>query len=182
MTDAIERWDAKYRDAKWEALPPCDPFVLAALAECGDGAGRRALDAAAGTGRHALELASRGWRTDAWDLSSVGLSRLAGFAEANGLGVATREFDLTHALPDDTFDLVVVVNYLDRELLPRLGRRLSPGGRLVFTTFTTDRDSGPSERHCLAGGELAAGIDGLVTQRYEEQGGRAGLVAARPHS
>jgi len=171
-----ERWDARYRDPRWDATPACDAFVLEDLEALGAGAGRRALDAAAGTGRHALELAARGWRAVAWDVSPVGLERLAAAARARGLGVERRVVDLTGALPEERFDLILVVSYLDRALWPRLVERLAPGGHLLLTTFTEDAAEGPSARHCLRRGELAAGLAGLTTILHAERDGRAGLL------
>lgn len=177
MSDDAKRWDAKYQDAKWDVVPACDPFVLRTLDELGPSAGRRALDVAAGTGRHALELAARGFAVSAWDVSAVGLERLDAAASERGLAVSTQVLDLTGSLPEETFDLIIVVNYLDRALLSWLAEHLTPGGRLVFTTFTADCPDGPSARHSLTPGELASGVQGLVTLAHEEAAGRAGLVA-----
>jgi len=177
-----ERWDARH--ARAPAAPaPLDPFVGAALERLGPGAGRAALDLAAGSGRHALELARRGWRVEAWDVSPVGLARLAERAAAAALDVVTREVDLAAAGPPldaRPVDLVVLANYLERPLLPRLAELVRPGGHLVFATFTVERPGdGPPLEYCLRVGELAAGVPGFRTLEAREEGGRAGLLAAR---
>ena len=177
-----ERWDEKYRSGRWNEDPTCDAFVLQALELIGAADGRRALDLAAGAGRHALELAARGWRTSAWDVSREGLKLLAQRAAAAGLVVESRVIDLTSPLPTPAqpFDLVVLVNYLDRALHAKLADLLEPNGWLVYTTFTTEHGgTHPSARHCLDPGELAAGLPGFRTVQCDERGGRAFLVARR---
>ena len=174
-----ERWDARHAAGTHDQRRP-DPFVveaLQALANVGPGT---ALDLACGTGRHALELARRGWRTSAWDVSPVALEQLAGRAAEAGLEVETRALDLLRdPLPPGPFDLVVVVDFLDRALLSIVHRLLAPGGHLILVAFTEDHPGErPSARYRLARGELTGGLPGLAILRLREQDGRAGLVAA----
>lgn len=181
MSDA-ERWDEKYRSGRWNHDAACDPFVARALDELGAGDGRRALDLACGPGRHALDLVRRGWQVEAWDVSAEGLALLAKEAADAGAPIATRVVDLTADVPADAapFDLIVLVNYLQRSLMPLLPELLAPGGRLLYATFTTENTGDhPSARHCLEPGELAEGVRGLEAERHEEQGGRAGLLARK---
>jgi SAM-dependent methyltransferase len=174
-----ERWDAKHAAAD-ESRPP-DPFFLRALGGLANLAPGTAIDLAAGSGRQALELARRGWRTLAVDVSPVGLARLVQRAGREGLRLETREQDLeTDPLPRGPFDLAVVVDYLDRALLARLHEIVPVGGHLIACTYTVDREGRhPSLAHCLERGELARGIPGFAPLLHEEAGGRAGLLAAR---
>ncbi|MFT7670656.1 MAG: tellurite methyltransferase [Planctomycetota bacterium] len=179
MNDA-ERWNDKYSSGRWNQNSDCDAFVIKALDELGEAEGRSALDLASGPGRHALELAERGWQTSAWDVSPVGLDLLRDRTAQAGLEIARRVIDLSTEFDSitETFDLIVVVNYLDRDLFARLSALLRPSGHLVLTTFTKEHGRGhPSPRHCLEPGELARGIPGMTTVLCEEQGGRAGLFA-----
>jgi SAM-dependent methyltransferase len=119
MTGDAERWDEKYRTGDHgQGIEP-DPFVLASLETIGPGAGRRALDLACGPGRHALYLAANDWRVGAWDVSPVGLEMLA---ERAGLEIPRRLINLTDEPAPDVaaYDLIVIVNYLDRDLLARM--------------------------------------------------------------
>ncbi len=182
MNDA-ERWNEKYRSGRADDARACELFVLETLDALGPGEGRLAPDLASGAGRHALELARRGWDVHAWDVSDVGLELLSERASAEGLPVQTRVVDLNSTLPIDgpAFDLILWVNYLQRDLLPRVSQLLAPGGRLLFNTFTTDHTGEhPSPRHCLHPGELAHGIPGLETDRHVEREGRAGIVSLQP--
>lgn len=176
-TDA-ERWNTRYRDPKWTCDQKLDPFVMRCIEELGDGAGRRALDFAGGTGRHALELAARGWEVEVWDISEVGLEILADKCAERGVEVTRRLMDLTEPLPEaPPFDLVLVINYLDRRVYGELQDMLTPGGRALVTTFTQECEMGLTPSRCLLPGELAGGLPGLRTLRQFESEGRAGVFA-----
>lgn len=180
-----ERWDSKYaaRGAEVAPVTPVDAFLAAALEQLGPGAQRTALDLAAGTGRHALELARRDWRVTAWDVSPVGLALLTRRAADAGLDVETRAVDLVdpeRPPPDESFDLVVIVNFLERPLLARVADLVRPGGHLLFVTFTVDRPGAkPPLQFCLERGELARGLPGFETLLTDEHDGRAGLLGRR---
>jgi SAM-dependent methyltransferase len=175
-----ERWDAKHA-AGSHAERAVDPFCERALGQLANLVPGTALDLAAGSGRHALELARRGWRVSAWDVSPVGLARLAERAAAAHLAIETRAVDLTAApLPQGSFDLAVVVDFLDRELFARLRELVPIGGHLIACTYTVDRPGEhPALTYCLDRGELVRGLPGFAPLFHEESAGRAGLVAAR---
>lgn len=110
------------------------------LFECGDLIPRagRALDVAAGRGRHTLLLASTGLAVTALDRDADALARLQAQADRLGLPVTTRVTDLESGTPDlgdDGYDLVVVTRYLHRPLMPHLLLSLAPGGVLIYETF-----------------------------------------------
>ncbi len=181
-----EKWNEKYRGRAGRALDPPDAFVLAQLDDPGLGPPGRALDLAAGTGRHALELARRGWRTCAFDVSDVGLEILDRRAAEAGLEVETRVVDLLGlARPRDVdpFDLIVAVNFLDRWLLGQLADWVRPGGHLLLSTFTLDWPAArPPAAFRLERGEWETAPDGFAVRAYREEGGRAGLLARRTDS
>jgi SAM-dependent methyltransferase len=179
-----ERWDAKHEAAWNRPLDPPDDFVLRSLVRLSGAKDGTALDLACGAGRHALDLARRGYLVEAWDVSPVALERVRRRAAAKALLVATRELDLStgHALDfrRRPFELVVAVDFLERTLFADFAKLVAPGGHLVFATFTVDRAGDtPSARWCLERGELAAGFAGFETLEHTESGGRAGLFARR---
>lgn len=99
----------------------------------------RALDVACGAGRNSLFLGASGWRVDAVDIAAAGLARGRDAARARGLDVNWIEADLETdgrdplaplALPHD-YDLIVLVRYVNRPLLPYLIGRLGAGGILL---------------------------------------------------
>jgi len=95
--------------------------------------GARVLDLAAGSGRHARYLASRGARVLAVDRDADALASLAGVP-----GVQTRVCDLEKGvwpLAGERFDAIVVVNYLHRPQFAHLRAALAVDGALLYETF-----------------------------------------------
>lgn len=95
--------------------------------------GARALDLAAGYGRHARLLAQAGLAVEAVDRDPQAVAALAAIP-----GVVARAADL-EAGPwpygAACFDFVVVTNYLWRPRLPQLAAALAEDGVLVYETF-----------------------------------------------
>ena len=93
----------------------------------------RVLDLAAGGGRHARLFASRGARVLAVDRDADALQSLSSLP-----GIETRALDLETGkwpLTGQTFDAIVVANYLHRSLFPHLRAALAPDGVLLYETF-----------------------------------------------
>jgi tellurite methyltransferase len=134
---------------------------------------RRALDLAMGRGRHALVLAEHGFRVFGVDLNLDAVRGTVAQASAHGLVVRGWCADLTEfPLARERFELIVVTRYLQRDLFPTLSDALTPGGVVLFETFTEaqrGRGRGPtSPDHLLAPGELRARFDALEVLFYEE--------------
>jgi SAM-dependent methyltransferase len=133
----------------------------------------RALDVAAGRGRHALALARLGFEVFGIDSRADALAAARTLGARDGLALHLWCADLTaYPLPRLTFDLVVVTRYLQRDLCPALGAALTPGGVLVYETFTEAQRGlgrGPrSPEHLLATGELPTLFPDLEVVAYEE--------------
>ena len=145
----ISEWDAKYREVPEAAREPA-PIVAELLPLLPRGA---ALDLACGAGRHAVLLAQQGCRVIAVDASSAALDiteqraheaglRVQRKTNLNRAGSAVREglvlvqADLESArLPEEAFDVILCIHYLQRSLFAQMERALRPGGMLVFETF-----------------------------------------------
>lgn len=178
-------WDGP-RDFTPQAMEGPSPWLL----QCGDLIPRtgRALDVAAGRGRHTLLLASAGLDVTALDRDAAALHRLQTQADRLGLAVTTRVTDLEVATPDlgdDGYALVVVTRYLHRALFPHLLLSLAPGGVLMYETFLdrqaeTGRPTNPD--YLLTPGELPTLVQPLeVLREFEGQsdGAWVAAVAAR---
>ena len=126
-----------------------------------------------GLGRHALVLARNGFRTFGVDIKLDGVRDAFHSAATEGLLVLGWCADLTRdALPVERFDLIVVARYLQRDLFPSLGRALTPGGVVLYETFTVAQRAlgrGPtSPDHLLEPGELRRQFEGFDVLFYEE--------------
>lgn len=103
--------------------------------------GEEVLDLCCGQGRHAVELAMRGYRVTGLDLSAQYLRLTEEAAKASGVAVETIESDM-RAIPfGGRFDAIVNMfssfGYLedegeDAKVLDAIARALKPGGRCLL--------------------------------------------------
>jgi len=101
-------------------------------------AGARALDVACGSGRHARFLAARGVQVVAVDRDPAAKAALERID-----GVEVRIADLEGAawpFAPESFDAVVVTNYLHRPLFPHLVGALRAEGVLIYETFAAGNE------------------------------------------
>jgi SAM-dependent methyltransferase len=204
MPSSQSDWDAKHSLAA--DAPPAEPasIVYELLPLLPKGA---ALDIACGTGRHSLLLASRGRQVTAIDWSAAGLDILEARARMmkvplgrsdtiHGTKKVSRgsielvEADLEDAtLPQNAFDLILCIQYLQRSLFPHMTRALRSGGALLFETFTRahlEFAGGPrNPAYLLEVGELREAFPELRVLFYRELRagqGIASLLAQKPGS
>src|SRR5689334_16805334 len=98
--------DRKFFVLRRLAMPPIDPIIekLLELRRTGT-----VLDLGAGDGRHALELARRGWVVTALDNDAGSLEKLKQRVEAERLSITTICADMNDYVPDQSYDAVVFV-------------------------------------------------------------------------
>lgn len=178
-----ERWDARFRAGEHVSRQP-DAFFVAALDTLGcPTKPATALDLACGAGRHALELARRGWITSAWDLSAVALELVRTRACEAAVEIATREIDLAPQTPfaaDASFELVVVVDFLERPLFPAFEQLVRRGGHLIYATFAPDWAGAiPSARFRILPSEILRGLKSFTPMAAQHLDGRSGVLARR---
>ena len=183
------QWDERHRG---KTAGEAEPFLVAMLARIPRGV---ALDVAAGRGRNALALARAGLRVVAVDFSAEAMRFLAAAARAARLAVwpVVANLDSFH-LKDESFDVIVNINFLDRALFPRFARALRPGGVLIADTFLVDQAAtgyprdprfllGHGELRALAAGlEVEEYAEGVVTYPNGERAFRASIAARRRKS
>jgi SAM-dependent methyltransferase len=103
-----------------------------------DGKGS-ALDIASGEGRNAVFVAEKGYETLAVDVSSTGLKKARALADEKGVAIKTCVADLDNwKIEQNTFDLILCFNFLDRKIFPSIKSALKPGGLIFYETFTVD--------------------------------------------
>ena len=129
-------WDQRYADTQlvWSVTP--NQFVAAELADLPPG---RAVDLAAGEGRNAIWLASRGWDVTAVDFSQVALDKGRRLAESQELtgSVSWVCADATTWAGDGEYDLAVLAYLQLAEGERRAAARaafeaLRPGGTFLL--------------------------------------------------
>ena len=132
----------------------------------------KALDVACGAGRNALALARAGFDVAAIDISAEGLAQARAAAAAENLAIEWIEHDLDEPYPfAQDYDLILVLWYVDLDLLRRLCDCLAPGGTLISEEhLETDEDViGPqSAEFRVAPGALRAAAAGLEILQYSE--------------
>jgi tellurite methyltransferase len=171
---ARERWNRRYSERRPGPFssPPSE-WLLESRPLLPDGRGRRALDVACGGGRNAAWLAELGFAVDAVDISDVAIEALRAAALDRGLTVNALRIDLERdPLPVIEYDVIVQIDYLQRDLMPALVRAVAPGGVLIAETVTRahveELGNRFDPRFLLEPGELPASVGALEVLRYEE--------------
>lgn len=95
------------------------------------------LDVACGGGRHVRWLQQRGHALFAVDRNAEALAGLRDIAQVLVADLESGPWPYAQ----QTFDAVVVTNYLWRPLLPHLVRAVAPGGVLLYETFALGQAS-----------------------------------------
>jgi SAM-dependent methyltransferase len=177
MMDARE-WDRRYASKPRVFSDRPSPFVVELVSGLEPG---RALDLGAGEGRHAVWLASVGWRVTAVDQSAVGLAKAREWARSEGVEIETVQADvLDYRAPPGGFDLVLIA-YMhpapgERErLFRRAADALAGGGHVLVVgrhldDLGRDNHRGPPDPERRFTAERLAGpFPGIEVLRREER-------------
>jgi SAM-dependent methyltransferase len=135
----------------------------------------RALDLACGLGGNALLLAACGLETWAWDISDIAVARVQAATQQRGVALHAEVRDVVACPPcAESFDVIVVSRFLDRDLAPALIEALRPAGLLFYQTFTQvtvgDTKGPMNPAYRLAPQELFTLFHPLRILVYREEG------------
>ena len=106
---------------------------------------KKILDLGCGTGRHAIELARRGYNVIGVDLSASQLNRAKEKAKENGVAVRFIQEDARELNFMDEFNLVIMIcegafplmetDEMNYKILENAARSLKSKGKIIFTTL-----------------------------------------------
>lgn len=177
-----QRWNQKWRSFH----PPSDPHpLLQDWANHLGGAGI-ALDVACGPGHNSMALARHGYCVLGVDISEVALRRARKLADASNLGAKLlfAQVDLDQwRPPPHSCDLVCVIRFLDRRLIPALREAVKPGGLALYHTRNTGvlrRQPDASPEFLLQPGELHHFFAGWEPLRDWEGEENASILVRKP--
>lgn len=135
-----KEWDRKYSSGEGISERSPSRLLMEFLPLLPRG---KALDIACGEGRNAIYLAKNGYEVDAVDISEVAVNKAR--TAAGDLRTSFIQADLTEfRIPEDTYDVIVNFNYLERSIVSSIKDGLRKGGYLIFETYTLEqREFGP---------------------------------------
>lgn len=166
-----------------------EPYIHGTIGECdfieqeiGRDKSVKILDIGCGTGRHAVELAKRGYRVTGIDLSESMLSAAKAKAAKLGLQIDFTVCDARQLPYTDAFDLAIMLceggfplmetDEMNYQILKNATNAVKAGGKLIFTTlnglfplFHSVKDyiaSGGSE----SGGSMNISFDLMTFRNY----------------
>jgi len=147
------KWNERYASGEFPMEAEASEFVVESAPKP-YGRCPRALDLACGVGRNTLYLANIGYMVDAVDISSVGLEILRERVVELGLSdrVSPICVDLEESVPYDGHSLVVMCDFLDREIIYETSCILEKGAHFIVDTFLGE--NGKRGRYLLGRGEL----------------------------
>lgn len=154
------KWNQRFAsDESYLGKRP-SPFLLREIARIRKFApGKRALDMACGEGRNSVFLAKNGFEVTALDISEVGLAKAVKRAEKEGVVINFQRVDLDSYQFTESFDLIIIFNFLLRDLIPAALQALSPGGLLIIDTIMESPQllsSHKNQEYFLLRGELSS--------------------------
>jgi len=184
------RWDEKYQQESefWLRLEPRQLLTsfIHLIPERG-----RALDAACGVGINVHYLAKHGLKVFGVDISEFALRLAVERAKKLGLTFEAVVADLSHPwLPREFFDVITNFHFLERATIPVYRQALTPGGLILFDTFSTVSDTISTPEYYLTPGELRDWFHDYEILHYAEkpmvpskthgERGAAQIVARKP--
>jgi len=139
-----DKWDKHYNSCANELATPAEVLFHNQHLLPAQGT---ALDLACGRGANAICLAKNGLNVMAWDISSSALKHLSHDAKENGLTVNSEVRDISKHPPEtDSFDVIVVSRFLDRNIIPDIRNAIISDGLIFYQTFIIDKvnETGPN--------------------------------------
>ena len=168
---ASEKWNKIFAQSNTKNIAANDVLALYSYLLPDSG---KALDLACGLGGNALLLAQHGFETHAWDISSVAIDKLQATAQKMQLTISAETRNVEENPPEaNSFDVVVVGNFLHRPSFVKLIDALCKKGLLFYQTFIEEKaeDTGPTNPNfLLKRNELLHLCNDMEILVYHEEG------------
>lgn len=149
----------------------------------------KVLDIAMGRGQNAVYLAGLGFDVEGVDISEQSIGDALQLATTKNVTIKaiTSDLEKDYHIKDNTYDVIICFNYLQRTLMKQIKTGLKKGGILVYQTFIIDQARFGKPRnpdHLLMHNELLDIFRDFRCLRYHEgiiPGPRAvaGIVAEK---
>lgn len=142
-----EKWNKKYENTPELLSNRAQSNKLSNVIKYAKGI--EALDVACGSGRNSIYLANNDFKVTSIDISEVALDTLN---KKNNPNINTKLVDLdTYSFDENRYDLIIMVNFLDREVIPKLTNSLKKDGILFIETymFHDENEKSPSNPNFL---------------------------------
>jgi len=117
------KWNKKYKN-----LSPKPPSAL--LNFVPEATGKKALDLAGGLGSNAEVLYSKGYQVTLIDISDTAIARIA----STDIEKICLDLD-NYIIPQNEFDVIIMIKYFNLELLKQIPSVLKNGGIFLFETI-----------------------------------------------
>ena len=151
-----KKWNERYSTNIGNQEPSETILKYVSLAPIGN-----ALDIACGNGRNSRFLARKGFQVDAVDISDIALNQFTD--DDTHINVICQDID-TLQIPENRYQLIVNIRFLDRRLFPMIKNGLKPGGVLIFESFIDEEKD-----YCLKSNELLHAFNSFRVVYYEER-------------
>ena len=151
-----EKWNSKYQKNYGNSDPSEILEKYISLASHGN-----ALDLACGNGRNSKFLVQKGFQVDAVDISNIAINHLVG--KDPRINVICEDVD-TWQIPQDRYQIIINIRFMDRRLFPMIQKGLKLGGVLIFESFIDEKKD-----YCLKPNELLNAFESFHVVYYEEK-------------
>jgi len=185
--DDRDRWDRMFDTVQYIYGKDPSQFLKDMHTVLGDGKGRRVLDIAMGEGRNAVYMAKLGFTVDGVDFSEKALQKARLLARENQVSLNLENADLAeYKIKQNTYDVILNINYLQRDLVPQIRKGLKKGGIVVFENYTVERlkiakDEDLRRDWLLEKGELDRFFEGfrIIAKKYDPKEALESMIAQK---
>lgn len=179
-------WENWYKQNLVQVLPPPNPMLFEFVPPLFEARSYRALDLACGMGQNAIWIANQGYHVDAVDISPTAIAMGLHFQQQrftpHPIQFRAADVEVAH-LPHNTYDVVVVVNFVRPSLITTLRACVRPGGRIVYEAYNMDylkREPQYNPEALFRIGELSGYFADWETIHKENVNGVSRVVAIKP--